>query len=215
MSSKTWILAIALSLVAPPLLAQTPSTSPLPLSPPESYARLGPTHWGHYHSVLTTTRPVMQEPGANTAVTDLRFQVWGSRFKVSCTAVAYFCAVQTTTVTMSAGTLYGQIVDNDAGKPDGTGSCIRVEPFATQDLVFSRRMFTQPNAIAARMGGYCSGNATTLGWACDASGDCGSAGTCNTSKDPNAADNIQAAIRGGFIVSRAPVATDCFVSEDQ
>jgi hypothetical protein len=173
--------------------------------------RAGSHFWGHYHVVPTTTRPVLNAQGDNTAVTALRLFRWGALVSASCTAQTTLCWTQTTTITISSGVHSGQLVDNDSGRADGVGACFRVEAGTWKDSIPFRRLFDQAGAIGGREG-YCSGNTTTVNWPCDAAGDCGSGGTCNTTS--NNAASVKEKIAGAFLVSRAAVATDCFISEE-
>lgn len=210
---RTFILTILLSLVSASALAQTaPSTGgPIGFQNAAQYSRVGAPIWGHYHSVTTGTRPVYNNGNADTNITGLRMFKWGALINVSCKDVATFCWVQTTTVTLGTGTSDGQVVDT-TNTPDGAGACFRVEAGVSRDATVIQSIFKDANHIAARTS-YCGGAATTtMGWPCRVDGDC-SAGTC-TSTPVSRGQTARGQITGAFLVSTAPVATNCFISEE-
>ena len=136
-------------------------------------------------TIPTTLRPVTVAPsGAGApAITNLWCMPFGSVVKVSCVERTDVFVTMTTTVSFSAGALVDPDGDSTAGNNVGPVSGYMLQDTVPAggwlEYVLSRtELDSDRDAITGFRGGYCTGNATTVGWPCDADEDCSTSGTC-------------------------------------
>lgn len=169
-------------------------------------------------------RPVLTSTGGWVSAEDLWLFEFGSIANISCTAQAVFCWSQTATITLAAT---GHMIDANAqegARARGAGHCFEVEAGGSVAKMLNRNEFatpTDPSTGQPNVGrrvGWCSGRTQTANWPCRVAGDCPWPGTttCNTSVTSitDFWNPPQTNIKGAFLLSIAPVATTCYVSEE-
>lgn len=225
-------LALAFTLMRPLPSAAAP---PANTSRDEAYTRVGAPVWGHNQAIATTTGFVYNHIGTgldggslvqDSGAADPRnwhvFE-WGTIVVIQCDAVAIFCWAMDDDVTIASGTSGGLM--SDPGTPPNAGSdnqtsapCFQALAGIPRQVVALDTMWGQNKAVSATSpAGYrnnscfSSGNS---GAPCDNDSDCiTSAGTTPDAGACGADGGSRP--RGMLLATIAPVATNCFITEER